>query len=134
MYPVPAFPSATLHRKPKASRPSLAVAAMTMPLLSTLLLTPPAFAADAVAADSYGLDGQAVRDFRGGRHAAAFGRLARSADAGDRRAARIALLMVDEGPALFGRAWYASLDQRRRWTALAQRPVSAANDTWEAGE
>lgn len=134
MCPVPVCPVAATQRKPEAARPVLAAAAMTMPLLSALLVAAPASAADAAAAASSGLDVQAASEFRCGRHAAAFGRLARSADAGDRRAARIALLMVDEGPALFGRSWYASFDQRRRWTALAQRPVSAALDSGEAGE
>jgi hypothetical protein len=61
---------------------------------------------------------EAQRAFREQRYAAAYGRFARLADAGHAPAAQMALVMATQGPALFGRDWFASPDQRRRWNAL----------------
>ena len=60
----------------------------------------------------------ASRWFRDGRHAAAYGRVAALADAGHLPSAQLALVMHDQGRALFGSEWSASPDQRRRWNAL----------------
>lgn len=61
---------------------------------------------------------EAQRAFREQRYAAAYGRFVRLADAGHAPAAQMALVMATQGPTLFGRDWFASPDQRRRWNAL----------------
>ncbi len=66
-------------------------------------------------AERYADVGRALRE---GRHAAAYGRVAALADAGHLPSAQLALLMHDQGRALFGSDWSASLDQRRRWNTL----------------
>jgi hypothetical protein len=70
----------------------------------------------------------ATRWFREGRHAAAYGRIAALADAGHVPSAQLALVMHDQGRALFGSDWSASPDQRRRWNTLA---VNAARQRVE---
>jgi hypothetical protein len=60
----------------------------------------------------------ATRWFREGRHAAAYGRIVALADAGHVPSAQLALVMHDQGRALFGSEWSASPDQRRRWNTL----------------
>lgn len=60
----------------------------------------------------------AIEHFAQGRWCEAFEDLVPIADAGDREAARIALLMVEQGPRLFGGTFYASSSQRKRWHAL----------------
>lgn len=60
----------------------------------------------------------AVRLFRQGRFAAAYGRVAVLADGGHVPSAQLALVMHDQGRALFGSDWSASPDQRRRWNTL----------------
>ncbi len=60
----------------------------------------------------------ASRWFRQGRHAAAYGRVAALADGGHLPSAQLALVMHDQGVALFGSEWSASPDQRRRWNTL----------------
>lgn len=62
---------------------------------------------------------RALGYFRIARYSAAYGRFAQLADAGHAPSARIALLMVGEGVALFDSAWSASPGQLRRWQALA---------------
>lgn len=61
---------------------------------------------------------EAQRAFREQRYAAAYGNFVRLADAGHAPAAQVALVMATQGPALFGRDWFASPEQRRRWNAL----------------
>ncbi len=73
-------------------------------------------AATPTAADAFV---QARELFKAQHHAEAFGRFAALADAGDARAASIALAMVTHGPALFGSDWSATPGQLRRWSALA---------------
>jgi hypothetical protein len=70
----------------------------------------------------------ASRWLREGRHAAAYGRFAALADAGHVPSAQLALVMHDQGRALFGSDWSASPDQRRRWNALV---VNAARQRVE---
>ena len=55
------------------------------------------------------------------RYAAAYGRYADLADAGDPAAASMALAMVVQGPALFGSDWSATSAQLQRWSALARQ-------------
>jgi hypothetical protein len=61
---------------------------------------------------------EAVLAFRSQRYPAAYGLFMRLADAGDLPSAQVALVMYDHGATLFGREWYASPDQQRRWNAL----------------
>jgi hypothetical protein len=68
----------------------------------------------------------AVRLFRGGRFAAAYGRFAQLADAGHVSSARIALVMVEQGPQLFGSAWDAWPQQLQDWADLSRLPVPVA--------
>ena len=56
----------------------------------------------------------------------AFDALARLADDGHVPAARIALLMVEQGTRLFGHRFMASAVSRRRWQALAETSSEAA--------
>lgn len=59
--------------------------------------------------------------FRSRRWAQAYGRYAELADAGDAAAASLALMMVDQGPVLFGSEWSAAPGQLQRWGELAAR-------------
>lgn len=68
---------------------------------------------------------QAAAAFRTQRYPAAYGLYARLADAGHAPSARLALVMADHGVLLFGRAWYASPDQQRRWNALVANDARA---------
>lgn len=61
---------------------------------------------------------QAVQAFRAGRYAAAYARFASLADGGDVPSAQIALLMLRQGPLLFGSEWFATPAQQMRWNAL----------------
>lgn len=70
----------------------------------------------------------ASRWFRQGRHAAAYGRVAALADGGHLPSAQLALVMHDQGRALFGSEWSASPDQRRRWNTLV---INAARQRME---
>jgi len=63
----------------------------------------------------------AVKAFLSQRYADAYGRFAQLADGGDTSAALIALMMVCQGPTLFGSDWSATPGQLRRWSALAIR-------------
>jgi hypothetical protein len=60
----------------------------------------------------------AAQWFRQSHYAAAYGRIAALADAGHVPAAHLALVMHDQGHALFGSEWSASPGQRRRWNTL----------------
>ena len=56
--------------------------------------------------------------FRCGRYASAYSRYAALADAGDVASAQIALVMLRNGPELFGSPWEATPGQQARWSAL----------------
>lgn len=90
--------------------------------LGTLAIALASVALPAPAAAQEGLHAEATLAFRAGRFAAAYGRFARAADGGHAPSARAALMMLENGPALFGSDWYASPDQQRRWNALAANP------------
>jgi hypothetical protein len=60
----------------------------------------------------------AVQSFRERRYSAAYGRFAQLADAGHVPSAQLALVMVSNGPTLFGTRWSVAPDQQRRWSAL----------------
>lgn len=71
-----------------------------------------------VASDNEALHAQALQAWREHRYPAAYGRLARLADAGHVPAAELALVMVRHGRTLFGSDWAATQPQLRRWNAL----------------
>lgn len=64
------------------------------------------------------LEADARQAFRDQRYAAAYGRFMRLADSGNVAAADIALLMLGQGPTLFGQDWSASPPQIACWRAL----------------
>lgn len=65
------------------------------------------------------LESQAQEAFVAGRYAEAYGRYAALADEGHAPAAFMALLLVANGPAVFGGEWSATPGQLQRWRALA---------------
>ena len=67
--------------------------------------------------------GAAVRLFRAGDYAGAYGRFADLADRGHAPSAQWALAMVSQGPLLFDSEWSATEAQMRRWSALSARDV-----------
>jgi len=64
------------------------------------------------------LESAAQQAFRDHRYAAAYGRYARLADAGHAPSAELALLMLLNGPALFGSDWTATEKQQTCWNTL----------------
>ena len=64
---------------------------------------------------------RAIEHFAHGHWSEAFEELVPLADAGDCEAARIATLMVTQGPRLFGGTFRASSSQRKRWHVVASR-------------
>jgi hypothetical protein len=60
----------------------------------------------------------AVKSFREGRYATAFGRFVELADGGDKASAEVALFMLRHGSELFGSAWSASEEEQLLWHAL----------------
>ena len=69
--------------------------------------------------------GRAIGHFEHGHWAKAFDELVVLADAGDREAARIAMLMTTQGPRLFGRSFPTLPAQRDRWQETASRGYAA---------
>ena len=74
----------------------------------------------------------AMKQFRLGRWADAYGKFSRLADRDHADAARMALLMVRYGPSLFGSGWGASQPQLDRWGRLALTPMAAVKS--ESGD
>jgi len=70
----------------------------------------------------------AIKSFRDGRYAAAFGRFTALADAGHKASAESALFMLRHGQELFGVAWSASADEQLLWQALVVRDASRVMD------
>jgi hypothetical protein len=70
---------------------------------------------------------QALRLYRSGRWAAAYGRFMVLADQGHARSARIALAMLRDGPSRYGSQWDAEEWQVQAWARAALRvdPVAA---------
>lgn len=68
----------------------------------------------------------ALMSFRQGRVAEAYGRFAALASAGHPAAARHALWMCENGPAMFGRQWDCEPDEILAWAALAGSDPQAA--------
>jgi hypothetical protein len=61
---------------------------------------------------------QALEMLKAGRHAGAYGRLMKLADAGHAPSARLAMVMATHGKAIYGSDWYASPNQLASWNAL----------------
>lgn len=61
----------------------------------------------------------AAMQYRGGELGMAFDSFAALANSGNMDAARVALFMHLNGPAMYGRYWAASPEQLHRWRALA---------------
>jgi hypothetical protein len=83
------------------------------------------------------LERRAHEAFVARRYAEAYGRFAEQADEGHPPSAWMALLMVANGPMLFGGEWSATPGQLRRWNALATRHAqerSALIPVYERGE
>jgi len=76
---------------------------------------------------------RAIECLHRGDWQAAFDAMAQAADRGDRRAARIALLMLERGPRLFSQRFCASPTQRTRWAEdpahLPQDPAHGTRPT-----
>lgn len=70
----------------------------------------------------------AVKSFREGRYAAAFGRFTQLADVGHKASAESALFMLRHGQELFGAAWSASEDEQLLWAALVAQAGNALLD------
>ena len=68
---------------------------------------------------------RAIEHFAHGHWPEAFEELVPLADAGNREAARIAMLMTTRGPRLFGRTFPASPSQRERSHVVASRACTA---------
>lgn len=101
----------------------------TLPLLLLLPLAT-AWRSDAASGTDAAYE-RAAAAFRAQRYATAYGLYTRLADAGHVPSARLALVMADHGVQLFGRDWYVSPDQQRRWNALvvnAARSRALADD------
>jgi hypothetical protein len=67
----------------------------------------------------------ALEQIRAHRPAAAYGRLARLADAGHVPSAEAALLMLRHGKNMFGSEWSATEAQQLRWNAMATSAARA---------
>jgi hypothetical protein len=62
---------------------------------------------------------QAAKQFRDGRFPGAYGRFVALADAGHAPSARLALLMCEQGPTLFGSDWDCAPHQVQDWAEAA---------------
>jgi hypothetical protein len=65
------------------------------------------------------LHADAIEAFLSRRYSAAYGRFAQLADEGHVPSALIALMMVRQGPSMFGARWAVTPEQLQRWSALA---------------
>ncbi len=79
-----------------------------------------ATALPAAARDSRNDYQDAIRQYKDGRLAEAFGRFVALANNGDADAARIALFMHRFGPPLYGRYWDLSPQEAESWTHLVR--------------
>ncbi|MDT7837999.1 hypothetical protein [Aquabacterium sp. OR-4] len=96
---------------------------------------PPDAARHGSAADEGSADWlAATQAFQAGQHAAAFGRFAGLAQAGDAEAARIALFMLDHGHRLYGQDWGTTPAEHRRWQQMARQAQAGAPDNGHSGE
>jgi hypothetical protein len=93
--------------------------------MAAVVATAPVQAGDArtSAPDAAHRHAEAVRAFATQRYADAYGRFAELADQGDGASALIALMLVCEGPSMFGSPWSATPGQLQRWSAMAVRHV-----------
>jgi len=108
-------------------RPACIALALALSTISALQAQPLRLAADDRYAD-------AARLLRAQRYAAAYGRFVRLADEGHAASARLALVMAEDGRALFGSDWSASAAQRRAWRALVARAADKDSDNRDGGD
>lgn len=93
----------------------------TMLLATALMLwgtSDASTAQDRNAASQEAAFNHALELLRTGRHAAAYGRLMKLADAGHVRSAQLTTVMLAHGKTLYGSEWSASPDQQLRWNGL----------------
>jgi hypothetical protein len=84
-------------------------------LAVTVVMALPATAPEAGAPTQWE---HAMADYQAGRWSAAYGTLAVLADAGNPDAARLAAMMVRQGPLLFGQRFTASTERQAAWARL----------------
>jgi len=92
-------------------------ALLVLPAL--LLLHPSTAQAGPPASHAERAHARALDSFRQGRFPEAYGRFVELADAGHGASARFALLMCEQGPALFGKDWDCGPEQVRDWARAA---------------
>jgi hypothetical protein len=108
-------------------RPACIALALALSAIGALQAQPTRPTADERYAD-------AARLLRAQRYAAAYGRFARLADEGHAASARLALVLAEDGHALFGSAWSSSASQRRAWRALADRAADQDSADRDGGD
>lgn len=104
-----------MHARTICSAAALCLACSAAQAQSKLAAAAPVAVKVTVAAASLPLFTEAMRLYRDGRFAAAYGRFIQLADAGDPDAARIALVMLRHGGQLHGTEWTATVSQVRAW-------------------
>ena len=106
------------------ARLSLTVCALTIAVPLMLAVAAAAGSAPRPAgADHAHRHADAMQTFASQRYADAYGRFAQLADEGDASSALMALMLVCEGPSLFGSEWSATPGQLQRWSAMAVQHV-----------
>ena len=100
-------------------------------IFMAVLLCGSAVMSSAAALEKKGLE-LAMDQFRAGRLSLAYSGFVRLADRDDPEAARIALIMLRHGKAMFGIEWGASQAQIERWRKLSMLPTQAL--VTEAGD
>ncbi len=122
---------------PKARRAWLAATVMALATLALVCLGPAVAQAQAQASTNASAKQEqsyqrAIDGFKRARYAEAYGRVIDAADAGHLPSARLALLIVQNGPALFNTEFSATPGQVGRWQALvvnaARRQVYVGAD------
>lgn len=101
---------------PSRLHPVALSAALLLPLLAPAASEPD---------ERVGRHAAALADYETGHWARAYRALVALAEQDHPPAARLALLMATRGPALYGQAFEASRQQRRRWAMLQMPPVDA---------
>lgn len=100
---------------------ALAATLAAPPMAQAGAAAKPVVARQADAPRASTLEHRAQEAFAARRYAEAYGRFAELADEGHAPSAWMAMLMVANGPVLFGGEWSATAGQLRRWNALATR-------------
>jgi hypothetical protein len=107
-------------KRPQVGPPQAGKLLTTLPTLAALLLLHPLTAqAGPAASHAEQAHARALDSFRQGRFPEAYGRFVALADAGHGGSARFALLMCEQGPALFGKDWDCGPEQVQDWARAA---------------